>query len=64
MFGFGLVTVCQGLVQGYGGIITTRFFLGFFEAGMFPGKPPVCLDGFLAERPCRLVLPHRDVVQA
>ncbi|EXJ81271.1 hypothetical protein A1O3_07561 [Capronia epimyces CBS 606.96] len=37
MFGFGLVTVCQGLVQGYGGIITTRFFLGLFEAGMFPG---------------------------
>ena len=38
MFGFGLVTVCQGLVQGYGGIITTRFFLGLFEAGMFPGS--------------------------
>ncbi|KIX07012.1 uncharacterized protein Z518_04988 [Rhinocladiella mackenziei CBS 650.93] len=38
MFGFGLVTVCQGLVQGYGGIITTRFFLGLFESGMFPGS--------------------------
>ena len=38
MFGFGLVTVCQGLVQGYGGIIATRFFLGLFEAGMFPGS--------------------------
>ncbi len=38
MFGFGLVTVCQGLVQGYGGIIATRFFLGLFETGMFPGR--------------------------
>ncbi|KAL6250805.1 High-affinity nicotinic acid transporter [Rhinocladiella similis] len=38
MFMFGLVTVCQGLVQGYGGLITTRFFLGLFEAGMFPGS--------------------------
>jgi hypothetical protein len=37
MFMFGLVTICQGLVKGYGGFITTRFFLGLFEAGMFPG---------------------------
>ena len=34
MFGFGLVSVCQGLVQNYGGLLATRFFLGFFEAGM------------------------------
>ena len=34
---FGLVSVCQGLVQGYGGLLATRFFLGLFEAGMFPG---------------------------
>jgi MFS family permease len=26
------------LVQGFGGIVTTRFFLGVFEAGMFPGS--------------------------
>jgi len=37
MFFFGLVTICQGLVSGYGGLLTTRFFLGLFEAGMFPG---------------------------
>jgi MFS family permease len=37
MLGFGVVTVCQGLVQGYGGFIATRFFLGLFETGMFPG---------------------------
>ncbi|EMR62219.1 putative mfs transporter protein [Eutypa lata UCREL1] len=34
MFGFGLVSICQGLVQNYGGLLATRFFLGFFEAGM------------------------------
>lgn len=37
MFGFGLVTLIQGLVTSYGGLLTTRFFLGVFEAGMFPG---------------------------
>jgi MFS family permease len=37
MVGFGVVSVCQGLVQSYGGLLTTRFFLGVFEAGMFPG---------------------------
>jgi MFS family permease len=37
MFGFGLVTVLQGLVQNYGGLLATRFFLGVFETGMFPG---------------------------
>lgn len=38
MFGFSLVTICQGLVQNYGGLLTTRFFLGVFESGMFPGS--------------------------
>jgi hypothetical protein len=42
MFGFGLVTICQGLVQGYGGFLATRFFLGLFETGMFPG---MCVQG-------------------
>ena len=37
MFMFGLVTICQGLVQNYSGLLTTRFFLGLFETGMFPG---------------------------
>jgi sugar phosphate permease len=35
--GFGLVTVLQGLTQSYGGLLATRFFLGVFETGMFPG---------------------------
>lgn len=37
MFMFGLVTLLQGFVQNYAGLLTTRFFLGVFEAGMFPG---------------------------
>ncbi|KAH8106174.1 MFS transporter-like protein [Cristinia sonorae] len=37
MFMFGLVTCLQGFTQNYGGILATRFFLGLFECGMFPG---------------------------
>lgn len=37
MFGFGIVTVLQGLVQNYGGLLATRFFLGVFETGMLLG---------------------------
>ncbi|KAK4216691.1 major facilitator superfamily domain-containing protein [Rhypophila decipiens] len=35
--GFGIVSIAQGLVQNYAGLLTTRFFLGVFECGMFPG---------------------------
>ena len=38
MFVFGLVTICQGLVQNYSGLLATRFFLGLAETGMFPGS--------------------------
>ncbi|KAG4034803.1 hypothetical protein MFRU_002g01550 [Monilinia fructicola] len=37
MFLFGLVSICQGLVQNFSGLVATRFFLGLCEAGMFPG---------------------------
>jgi MFS family permease len=37
MFGFGLVTMLQGFVKSYSGLLATRFFLGVFETGMFPG---------------------------
>ncbi|KAF2745627.1 MFS general substrate transporter [Sporormia fimetaria CBS 119925] len=37
MFGFGMVTMLQGFVKNYAGLLTTRFFLGVFETGMFPG---------------------------
>ena len=37
MFGFGFVTIMQGLVHSYSTLLTTRFFLGLFETGMFPG---------------------------
>ncbi|KAL9590044.1 MAG: hypothetical protein Q9203_001148 [Teloschistes exilis] len=38
MFLFGVVTICQGLVQNYSGLLATRFFLGVAESGMFPGS--------------------------
>ena len=38
MFLFGLVTICQGLVQNWSGLLATRFFLGLAETGMFPGS--------------------------
>ena len=34
---FGMISVFQGLTQNYSGILATRFFLGLFECGMFPG---------------------------
>lgn len=34
---FGCVSIAQGFVQNFGGLMTTRWFLGTFEAGMFPG---------------------------
>jgi len=37
MFMFGLVMIFQGLVSNWGGLMATRFFLGVFETGMFPG---------------------------
>ncbi|KAI9834854.1 MAG: hypothetical protein M1819_002762 [Sarea resinae] len=37
MFFFGLVSICQGLVHNYSGLLATRFFLGLCETGMFPG---------------------------
>lgn len=38
MFLFGLVTICQGLVKNWSGLLATRFFLGLAETGMFPGS--------------------------
>jgi MFS family permease len=35
---FGIVMVAQGFVKNLGGMVATRFFLGFFEAGIFPGS--------------------------
>ncbi|KAI5457067.1 major facilitator superfamily domain-containing protein [Mariannaea sp. PMI_226] len=37
MFLFGFTTIMQGLVKNYSGLVATRFFLGLFETGMFPG---------------------------
>ncbi|KAI0399989.1 major facilitator superfamily domain-containing protein [Xylaria palmicola] len=34
---WGIATVAQGLVQNIQGLVATRFLLGLFEAGVFPG---------------------------
>ncbi|KAB8232599.1 major facilitator superfamily domain-containing protein [Aspergillus alliaceus] len=38
MFSFGILTLGQGFVKCYGGLLATRFFLGVTEPGMFPGS--------------------------
>lgn len=35
---FGIIMLCQGFVQNYHGLLTTRFLLGLFETGIFPGS--------------------------
>lgn len=37
MFLFGFVSIMQGIVKSYSGLLAVRFFLGVFETGMFPG---------------------------
>lgn len=37
MFAFGIITLCQGLVRNYHGLLATRALLGLAESGMFPG---------------------------
>jgi MFS family permease len=34
---WGVATMCQGVVKNLGGLVATRFILGIFEAGLFPG---------------------------
>lgn len=41
---FGLVTLLQGVVQSYSGLLATRFFLGVFEAGLVLCLRAVTLD--------------------
>ncbi|KAI1192532.1 putative allantoate permease [Nemania serpens] len=38
IFGFGIVELGQGFVQSYSALLATRFLLGLFEAGIFPGS--------------------------
>ncbi|RPA87820.1 MFS transporter [Ascobolus immersus RN42] len=37
IFMFGAITVAQGFVKNYTHLLVTRFLLGFFETGIFPG---------------------------
>lgn len=34
----GIITVCQGVTQSFGGLVACRFLLGVFEAGFVPGS--------------------------
>lgn len=37
VMGFGLMCMCIGFIQNFSGLVATRWFLGMFEAGLFPG---------------------------
>lgn len=37
MFGWGAMTMILSAVKGVSGLVAVRFFLGAFEAGLFPG---------------------------
>ncbi|KAH8897882.1 permease of the major facilitator superfamily [Thozetella sp. PMI_491] len=34
---WGIIMTCSGVVKSFGGLVATRFLLGVFEAGFFPG---------------------------
>lgn len=34
---FGVVTLCQGFVNNFAGLVSLRFLLGVFECGVTPG---------------------------
>ena len=69
MFLFGLITTMQGLVQNLGGLIATRFFLGAPLPSHLPAnrtrRSQAARYRRRRERRLpRVLLPHRDVVQA
>ncbi|KAJ3829785.1 MFS general substrate transporter [Lentinula raphanica] len=37
IFCWGVVVICHGFIQSYGGLVTVRVLLGVTEAGMYPG---------------------------
>ncbi|KAK2461666.1 hypothetical protein APHAL10511_006129 [Amanita phalloides] len=37
MFLWGVVMTLHGIIRNYGGLLAVRFFLGVFEAGLYPG---------------------------
>ena len=44
----GIVSVCQGFVTSYSGLVVARFFLGLFEAGFESGtRTPLASASFL-----------------
>ena len=37
MFGWGVITACQGVIQNFGSLVALQFLLGVFEAGLVLG---------------------------
>ncbi|KAJ9615098.1 hypothetical protein H2200_001172 [Cladophialophora chaetospira] len=37
IFGWGIITVCQGVTKSFAGLVVCRILIGVFEAGFFPG---------------------------
>lgn len=64
MFFWGIITMCQGFVKSYAGLIVCRVLLGVFEAGVFPGKPQRLYLALKSLTICRSCLSHWDVLQA
>jgi MFS family permease len=46
---WGIVMTLSGVVQNFGGLVATRFFLGLFEAGFFPGRTNLYSERMLAD---------------
>ena len=61
MFIFGVVTICQGLVHNYSGLLATRFFLGVAESGMFPACMFLLVSSSLFQCPPFLPSNHSPV---
>lgn len=38
---WGIMMTLHGIVQNFGGIVSVRFIMGIFEAGLFPGAVSV-----------------------
>jgi sugar phosphate permease len=48
-FCWGVVCLCTGFVQSFGGLVTTRIFLGFFEGCLFPSMTLFLCNWYLRE---------------
>ena len=52
----GIITVCQGVTQSFGGLVACRRLLGAFEAGFMPGLYTLRMPFVTWANDCRLHL--------